>query len=405
MLSSVASTVVQLTPLPLGPDDGPEVIAPPRKRAPSGAEVLAAPADRAAVAAAPDTTAEPATGHLAPDAATTAASSSGQLRAKTSERGYAGGASGTTTDAKGKSSTGKASGALAFLDDPKLSVEEKLLRLLSYLNDKWNKELDQKMKEFKQPASGTASAGTSSAGAGAATKAPSSSSGGLLKKAVGYASKAIPGLGVSLEVMKEPAVRSFTKAVAGPALAAVATYYGQPQLAPIALKLGPELADAAANAASAVTDGDGGSPPSSPSSSGILSGLFSGASSGESSGILSGLTSGFSSGTSSGDSSGILSGLTSSLSSGTSSASSGILSGIFSGGSSASASGSSSSPGASSGAKTQETASGIGSDRDAQLRLMEMQRILDQQKEMFSLVSNMLRSTHETRMAVVQNLR
>jgi hypothetical protein len=47
--------------------------------------------------------------------------------------------------------------------------------------------------------------------------------------------------------------------------------------------------------------------------------------------------------------------------------------------------------------------SASGSDREAQLKLMEIQRIIDQQKEMFSLVSNMLRSRHELRMGVIQN--
>jgi len=44
-----------------------------------------------------------------------------------------------------------------------------------------------------------------------------------------------------------------------------------------------------------------------------------------------------------------------------------------------------------------------GSDREAQLKLMEIQRIIDQQKEMFSLVSNLLRSSHELRMGVIEN--
>jgi hypothetical protein len=115
------------------------------------------------------------------------------------------------------------------------------------------------------------------------------------------------------------------KNVAGPALAAAATAAGQPQLAPMALRYGPDLVDAAAGAAS----------------------------------------------------------YASSTSAGTASASSGT----------------------SSRTTTKETADGIGSDRDAQLKLMEMQRVLDQQKEMFSLVSNLLRTTHDTRMAVIQNVR
>ena len=58
---------------------------------------------------------------------------------------------------------------------------------------------------------------------------------------------------------------------------------------------------------------------------------------------------------------------------------------------------------ASAGAKPGDAA--LSSDRDAQLKLMEIQRVMDQQKEMFSLVSNLLRTGHDTRMAVIQNVR
>jgi hypothetical protein len=141
-----------------------------------------------------------------------------------------------------------------------------------------------------------------------------------------FASAAMPALGLTAQALKIPAVRGVLSNVAGPALAAAATAMGQPALAPLALKYGPDLVDLAANAASSL---DGGGSASSPA-----------------------------------------------------------------GGSRPS-----------SGTATKETADGLGSDRNAQLKLMEMQRILDQQKEMFSLVSNMLRTTHETRMAVIQNVR
>jgi hypothetical protein len=122
-------------------------------------------------------------------------------------------------------------------------------------------------------------------------------------------------------------VRSVLKSVAGPALAAVATAAGQPELAPLALKYGPDLVDAAASLATSAPGGGSSSPAAARSGS------------------------------------------------------------------------------TSTRTTTKETADGLGSDKNDQLRLMEMQRILDQQKEMFSLVSNMLRTTHETRMAVIQNVR
>ena len=227
----------------------------------------------------------------------------------------------TSSSTARPASTAKKAGPLAFLDDPKLSVEEKLLKLLGYLNDKWNKELDKKMKEFKQTQASSSSASGSSASGGGASSGGVS---GLLKKAVSYASKAIPAIGIQLEALKNPQVRSVLSSVAGPGLAALATALGQPQLAPIALKMGPEIVDGAAALASSLSS----DPPSA------------------------------------------------STSSAKSSASS-----------------------------SKETASGLGSGKDDQLKLMEMQRILDQQKEMFSLVSNILRSMHDMKMVAVQNVR
>jgi hypothetical protein len=219
-----------------------------------------------------------------------------------------------------------------FLDDPKLSVEQKLLKLLAYLNDKWNKELDAKMKELKQP--GSASGSSGSGASGGTSGSSSSGLSGFFKKAVSFASKAVPQLGVTMEALKNPVVRGVLSKVAGPALAAAATAMGQPQLAPLALKFGPDLVDAAASAASSLDDGG-----SSSSTSGR------------------------------GGSSGTNPARTTSTSS------------------------------------SKDTATDLGSDRNANLKLMEIQQLLDRQKEMFSLVSNILRTTHETRMALIQNVR
>jgi hypothetical protein len=48
---------------------------------------------------------------------------------------------------------------------------------------------------------------------------------------------------------------------------------------------------------------------------------------------------------------------------------------------------------------------GLSSDSDAKLKMLEIERIMNQQKEMFSLVSNILRSAHDARMSVIQNVR
>ncbi len=46
-----------------------------------------------------------------------------------------------------------------------------------------------------------------------------------------------------------------------------------------------------------------------------------------------------------------------------------------------------------------------GDPKIEQKDMLELQRLQDKQKEMFSLVSNMLRSMHDTKMAVINNLR
>jgi hypothetical protein len=58
-----------------------------------------------------------------------------------------------------------------------------------------------------------------------------------------------------------------------------------------------------------------------------------------------------------------------------------------------------------SGSTAASGSSGTGSAKNEQLQMMELQRLVDKQKEMFSLVSNILRATHDTRMAVIGNVR
>jgi len=311
MLSPVPTSLVPLA-LTVAPEDAQQVCARRKQKPPlSGTAQSAAPTS---TSGASGTSASKSTKSTKGTKGTKSTKSTGSGASRTTAArasGYA-----RTASPSKSSSSAKKPGPLAFLDDPKLSMEEKLLKLLAYLNDKWNKELDQKMKEFKQTSTTTSSSGGASGASGV---------GGLVKKAVGFASSVVPQLGVTLAALRDPTVRTVLRNVAGPALAAAATAAGQPQLAPIALRYGPDLVDAAAGAASYASSDTAGS--------------------------------------------------------------------------------SSASSGASSRTTTKETADGIGSDRDAQLKLMEMQRILDQQKEMFSLVSNLLRTTHDTRMAVIQNVR
>jgi hypothetical protein len=205
------------------------------------------------------------------------------------------------------SSTPTTPAALAFLDDKNLSVEDKLMRLLAYLNDKMDKDIEKKMRE----ASGTDGK--------PATSSSSSGITGALGKLVGIAKDAFPG-GVVAAALQNPLVRNVISKIAGPALAGLATSAGFPELAPLALQYGPSLVSAAAGA-STVLDAQLGTAP------------------------------------------------------------------------------------ATSGSSTSAKADGSTPDRQTQLKLMEIQRLMDQQKEMFSLVSNMLRSRHELRMGVIQNTR
>jgi hypothetical protein len=266
-------------------------------------------------------------------------------QAKSSGAGYAQGATASKTPSKASTtktsttkssktstaktsttkttSTAKKSGPLAFLDDPKLSVEDKLMRLLAYLNGKWQKDIDKKLKEIGNRAAAQGADAAASGGSGS-TKAKG---GGVLGGIVKAASAFLPGVGIGMELLKTPAARTVLAKIGAPVLAAAATATGFPELAPLALQYGPKLADLAAGIATAIeSDASTSSTPTATSS------------------------------------------------------------------------------GTSAGASKSDGA-GLSSDKDAQLQMMQVQRLMDQQKEMFALVSNILRSGHDTRMAVIQNVR
>ncbi len=262
-------------------------------------------------------------------------------RARSSGAGYAKSTSGSKSSSKAtatSSSAAKKSGALAFLDDPKLSVDDKLMRLLAYLNEKWEKDIEKKMKEAAGGQTAARSTGTSGS-----PDASNSKKSGILDS-IGSVAKAakefLPAVGVALKALDNPTVRSVIAKLGGPVLAAAASAIGMPALAPALLRYGPQVIDVAAGVASAFADeanaASGGSSSSGASSAGSSAG------------------------------------------------------GASAGGSKTGAEGSSGS---------------ALSDREMQVKLMEIQRVMDQQKEMFSLVSNMLKSAHDTRMAVIQNVR
>jgi hypothetical protein len=69
----------------------------------------------------------------------------------------------------------------------------------------------------------------------------------------------------------------------------------------------------------------------------------------------------------------------------------------------------SSNSGASSGSPSSATSSSSASTeatgKNEQVQMMELQRLVDKQKEMFAMVSNILRAQHDTRMALIGNVR
>jgi hypothetical protein len=225
-------------------------------------------------------------------------------------RGAVTGASTTAT-----SGSSSASGSLAFLKDSRLSVEEKLARLMAQLSDKYEKQLEQKLQQFGDLDAGKTSSSSSTKKSSSSSALSSLGSGltSLLSKA-----------GLGKDLLTGTFLTKLATQVAGPVLAGAATALGLPALAPLILKAGPLLGNVA---------------------SGALAELTTAATSGKST----------------------TSKASSSSSSSTSSSS---------------------------------------ADAPSEKQLMtEIQILQEKQKEMFSLVSNVLRSMHDTKMAVIGNVR
>ncbi len=303
----------------------------------------------------------------------------------------------TSTTKSSSASTTKSSGPLAFLDDKNLSVDEKLFRFLCYVADKNEKALEKKLEEISGKQKATSSSATKSASGTSGGKSTSASSGGkssgggggflggLLGGAgngllgglmgasgplgalaggilggggggllgmvgggaggflgilgggagggggiLGALGPMLSGAGLGGDLLNGGGLKDLVSQLAGPVLAAGASVMGFPMLAPLAMQLGPSLANGAMS-------------------------LLDGAAGGEKAGT-----------------------------SGTS------------GGSGASGSAGSSGTSSSSSAKDPDI---------SQKDLMEIQRLQDKQKEAFSMISNMLRAMHDTKMAVISNLR
>lgn len=337
MLASRIAVAGQIAPpLPEGP--APDASAPARTPlvdglAAAGVGTAALSLTRTTFAASGAATSPPATrkprssaGYAAAGTATaSAAAAKGTGTKKTAASGGASSTKASSTSASGtKASSTSASGtkALAFLDDASLPVEEKLFRFMMYVADKYDKDLEKKMKEI----AGGAGAAKSSSGGGAS----SSKSGGLLGKLGGALKTVFPAAGISLDLLQDKNVQALLKSVSGPVLAAGATALGFPELAPALLKLGPELANGVIAVAKQL-DAAGGAKAT--------------------------------------------------------------------GGSTGAASGSGSKTSGSS------SSSATGEPELDRAKLMELEYAVQKQQQMFTLVSNLLKSMHDTRMAMISNTR
>lgn len=230
----------------------------------------------------------------------------------------------TTTAAKsGYAASASLPKDLAFLRDPKLSVEEKLVRFLAYVNARSEAELTRKMEEM----GGAAPVKASGTASGDGTTAPKP------KKKKGFwgtlldaAKTGLPAVGLGLQVLKNPTTKAMLKELGGPVLAAAVSAFGFPQAAALVANLGPKLVDYAAAGLQAVEKAAAAEEKASVETT-----------------------------------------------------------------SKSSSSGS--------------TASASASGNSEQLQMLELNRLMNKQKEMFSLVSNMLRSMHDTRSHIIGNLR
>jgi len=136
---------------------------------------------------------------------------------------------------------------LAFLDDPRMSVHEKVFRLMKYISLKYDREVEAQMKKFKEQ------------------QAAKAEKGGVLKKlkktfvgkALDRMKIVLPAVGLSSALLESPAGKDFLKQVSGPVLAAACAGLGMPQLAPLAAQLGPSLVDGLADAQEALIYEDG----------------------------------------------------------------------------------------------------------------------------------------------------
>lgn len=82
-----------------------------------------------------------------------------------------------------------------------------------------------------------------------------------------------------------------------------------------------------------------------------------------------------------------------------------VMEGKLGGGATAAAVGGSGSGTSTSGGSATSSSASSATGQNEQVQMMELQRLVDKQKEMFAMISNVLRAQHDTRMAIIGNVR
>ncbi len=167
-------------------------------------------------------------------------------------------AQGGTAGTKGATAA-SSGGEWAFLDDPRLSIEDKLFMFMKLVIQKSNDDLEEKMKAFRSGKSGAS-------GAASGSSQPKKSSGGLfgiLKKAfppLAALEKIVPGL----PALVDKAVAQFGPQLLG----ALMIPLGAPWAAPLVQKAAAAVLPGAVEAVSKAIDGGSESASGSKASSG-----------------------------------------------------------------------------------------------------------------------------------------
>ncbi|HSD18833.1 MAG TPA: hypothetical protein VLC54_02260 [Anaeromyxobacter sp.] len=174
-------------------------------------------------------------------------SSSAPAKRSTASKSSGAGYAKKTSTASSKASS-KSADPLAFLSDPKLSIEDKLMQLLAHLNARYEEQMKQHMDVLAGKTSSAKTTSGSKSGSSGTTK----KKGGLFGTLASVVSKAFPGAGAIVDVLKDKTFQAALKKLGGPVLAAGASALGFPALAPALMKLGPQLASGALDLAKAI---------------------------------------------------------------------------------------------------------------------------------------------------------